>query len=79
MTIETLEITWDSNCEIKFEADIEDCNNNRDEFLRLAYYNKDTNCFSFNGVSNNNGNMGRPIATHLTPYYYVDYIPDDFD
>ena len=78
LNIKTIEIDSDTGCELQFEANIDECNSNRNEFLKLVWYNTETKCFSFKGVSKNDGTMGEPVTTHLTPYYYVDYIPDDF-
>lgn len=79
LDIAKISVDSDKQCEVKFEADINECNSNRNEFLRLAYYDEGTNCFSLDGIDNNKGTMGDSIATHLTPYYYVDYIPDDYN
>jgi len=47
--------------------------------LRLAYYDIQTDCFYLDGIEKNNGTMGESYATHLTPFYYVDYTYDDYN
>lgn len=86
-----LDITESSGCTISFKADVGDCHSNRDQFLRLAWYDPTTQCFKLDGISSNNGNNGDPEATtmtsattvttrayHLTTYSYTNKIPASF-
>ena len=60
LIINTIKLNNDTGCKLNFEASVENCNSNWDEFLRLAWYDESTDCFSFEGISYNNGKMGFP-------------------
>ncbi len=58
VSIEALKIGEDANCDVVFTADIGNCHSNRDEFLRLFWYDASTQCFSQTGIENNVGSVG---------------------
>ena len=65
ITIRPIEVTANTGCTFKFVSDIGDCHSNRDEFLRLMWYDEKTSCFSFDGISDNTGNVDNPRSSIL--------------
>ena len=78
--IKTIDVNESVGCNVELKSNVDQCHPNRDQFLKLAYFDPLYECYSLNGIENNvvntiDSNAVSFISHHMSSFVYVDYIP----